>query len=356
MKINEVIRKYRKEANLTQEQVANYLGVTAPAVNKWENGISYPDITLLAPLARILKTNVDTLLSFQEELTPLEINQFLLEVSDLAQTQGFQAAFQKGESIIKEYPCCDALTLYLAQILDMNLAIQSPEDGEKCERKLTGWYELAASSEDQNVAVLAQVALVNKYREKADYERAQQLLDQIPSLGFDKRPSQASLFLALGKEDAAYEIYEQLIYQNAVQITSVLLSLLERIIRKGELEKAEEYGRIIKELARLLDLGTYIANTPEFYIGLAKEDKERSLDALEAMVTGYDSLYVNDGSDLYSHRKRHQTKDSGKMMKEMIKRAFQNEKEFDLLRGEKRFQILIKQLDNSKEDEKQIIK
>jgi putative transcriptional regulator len=42
MRINEVIRKYRKAANLTQEQVANYLGVTAPAVNKWENGISYP--------------------------------------------------------------------------------------------------------------------------------------------------------------------------------------------------------------------------------------------------------------------------------------------------------------------------
>nr|WP_313133896.1 helix-turn-helix transcriptional regulator [Anaerocolumna sp.] len=43
MRINEVIRKYRKAANLTQEQVANYLGVTAPAVNKWENGISMQD-------------------------------------------------------------------------------------------------------------------------------------------------------------------------------------------------------------------------------------------------------------------------------------------------------------------------
>lgn len=39
MKIHEIIRKYRKEACLTQEQVANYLGVTAPAVNKWERGV-----------------------------------------------------------------------------------------------------------------------------------------------------------------------------------------------------------------------------------------------------------------------------------------------------------------------------
>lgn len=40
MKINEVIRYYRKKENLTQEQVANYLNISAPAVNKWENGVS----------------------------------------------------------------------------------------------------------------------------------------------------------------------------------------------------------------------------------------------------------------------------------------------------------------------------
>lgn len=36
MNIGEVIRKFRKLKNLTQEEMANRLGVTAPAVNKWE--------------------------------------------------------------------------------------------------------------------------------------------------------------------------------------------------------------------------------------------------------------------------------------------------------------------------------
>lgn len=39
MKIGKVIRKYRKELNLTQEEMAARLGVTAPAVNKWEKGV-----------------------------------------------------------------------------------------------------------------------------------------------------------------------------------------------------------------------------------------------------------------------------------------------------------------------------
>ena len=76
MKINEIIRKQRLTKGLTQEQVANYLGVSAPAVNKWEKGTSYPDITLLPPLARLLGTDLNTLLSFQDDLSETEVALF----------------------------------------------------------------------------------------------------------------------------------------------------------------------------------------------------------------------------------------------------------------------------------------
>ncbi len=76
MKINEIIKERRILKNLTQEQIANYLGVTAPAVNKWEKGASYPDITLLPALARLLDTDLNTLLSFQDDLSENEIALF----------------------------------------------------------------------------------------------------------------------------------------------------------------------------------------------------------------------------------------------------------------------------------------
>ncbi len=60
MKINEIIRERRLAKGLTQEQLATFLGVTAPAVNKWEKGTSYPDITLLPTLARVLDTDLNT--------------------------------------------------------------------------------------------------------------------------------------------------------------------------------------------------------------------------------------------------------------------------------------------------------
>ena len=77
MNIGNVIKKYRKELGYTQEEMANRLGVTTPAVNKWENGNSNPDIELLAPIARLLHISLDTLLSFRENLTDLEIEELI---------------------------------------------------------------------------------------------------------------------------------------------------------------------------------------------------------------------------------------------------------------------------------------
>ena len=45
------LKKYRLQKELTQEDVADYLGITAQSVSKWERGESYPDITLLPALA-----------------------------------------------------------------------------------------------------------------------------------------------------------------------------------------------------------------------------------------------------------------------------------------------------------------
>lgn len=41
MVISQIIREKRKQLGLTQENVAEYLGVSTPAVSKWENGVSH---------------------------------------------------------------------------------------------------------------------------------------------------------------------------------------------------------------------------------------------------------------------------------------------------------------------------
>ena len=60
------IAALRRQKGLTQEALAESLGVSSPAVSKWENSVTCPDILLLSPLARLLDVSVDTLLATDE--------------------------------------------------------------------------------------------------------------------------------------------------------------------------------------------------------------------------------------------------------------------------------------------------
>ncbi len=61
MSLYENIRKYRTEKGLTQEQLAGKLGVSPQAVSKWETSGTYPDSTLLVPIADALGVSLDVL-------------------------------------------------------------------------------------------------------------------------------------------------------------------------------------------------------------------------------------------------------------------------------------------------------
>lgn len=57
------IAKFRKAKGLTQEELANHMGVSSQAVSKWENDASCPDISLLPQLSKILGVTTDELLT-----------------------------------------------------------------------------------------------------------------------------------------------------------------------------------------------------------------------------------------------------------------------------------------------------
>lgn len=61
-KIGKFISKKRKEKKLTQEQVAEKLGVSINAVSKWERGICLMDMSLLRPLSSLLDVSVNEIL------------------------------------------------------------------------------------------------------------------------------------------------------------------------------------------------------------------------------------------------------------------------------------------------------
>jgi len=104
MQVNlaENIKKLRKEHSMTQEQVADALGVTVGAVYKWEAGLSLPEIRLLLEIADLFETSVDALLGYEHRSGNADslINRIRICLAE----KDFEGAVSESEKALKKYP------------------------------------------------------------------------------------------------------------------------------------------------------------------------------------------------------------------------------------------------------------
>jgi len=99
IRIGENIKRLRKAKSVTQEQIAEVLGISVTAVSKWERNETYPDITLLFPLAHYFEVSLDELMGYDEERVQAEIAETLRYYRSLWLTEPEKAR----EVIVKAY-------------------------------------------------------------------------------------------------------------------------------------------------------------------------------------------------------------------------------------------------------------
>ena len=95
------IRTQRKAHSLTQENLAEAIGVTVGAVSKWENGTTSPDLVTLMGLADLFGTSVDALLGYQ--LGGHTVQSTVEELHRLQQKKEYQAGTAKAENALQRY-------------------------------------------------------------------------------------------------------------------------------------------------------------------------------------------------------------------------------------------------------------
>ena len=115
--VGENIRRLRRERDITQEQLAVAMNVSTAAVSKWERCESYPDITLLFPLAHYFDVSIDELMGYDAEWISAQIEELLGEFSR-QQLSGTSAGEEEAKRIIteayREYPNdCRVMSRYM---------------------------------------------------------------------------------------------------------------------------------------------------------------------------------------------------------------------------------------------------
>lgn len=304
MKINEIIRERRTAKNFTQEQMASYLGVSAPAVNKWEKGISYPDITLLPALARLLDTDLNTLLSFQEDLSEKEIALFLNYLTETAEKEGIDKAFESALDKIRQFPTCYPLILNTAVVLEGLLVIDMKvKEREERQDTIEALYRRALESQDNAVRNRAKAMLISKYRNRKEYGLAQELLDSLPDKDFfDKKQLQIGLWIETGDLDKAVKMAEEQLFMLVTNDIYILLtSLLEIAVKENRIEDAEYIADVSKNSAKLFDLWEYNSYVAHYLLYSATEQSVKTEKVIGLMSKALAQKWEINRSPLYRH-------------------------------------------------------
>ena len=212
LSIGENIRRLRKEAGLTQEQLAEKLGVSYQSVSRWELGVTYPDMEILPALAGLFSVSADILLGMprahkekeaekaltelahacrETPIVPEKICSIIREIRrDHMDAKCFWNFWFSGNSMAYRHPhVLPEVRLTVETLLEGNFSADAKNEAIRCfasiedEEHLEAFLSRYAATEDLQKDTL----LFDRYRHRgdkknADLMRQQFLFDKIDSL------------------------------------------------------------------------------------------------------------------------------------------------------------------------------
>lgn len=344
MQMKDVIRRKRKELDLTQEQMAEYLGVSAPAVNKWESGATYPDLSLVPALARLLKTDLNTLMCFHEDPTREEIAQYMNEVAEISRKDGGKAAFERVRKLVEEYPSCGELLCQMAAMLQGMAVLGQAKEGLQREWQAYAFrlYERAEKCDNPVSADRARYAMASLCIQEEDYEKAEALLERLPAYSaLDKRQLQISMYMKQKKNEEAARLIEQKLNASIMEVYLLLNSLATVAVWEGDRERAWEiagYSRKVMEIYRW----DYSGLALEFTVAMEEKDADRCVEILREMLDSLSRRLEMEKSILFTHiATKEMDPDFGKQIAEALLMAIERDEQYQFLREREDFQEIL---------------
>ncbi|MCM1119010.1 MAG: helix-turn-helix domain-containing protein [bacterium] len=289
LRIGTKIMELRKAKGLTQEQLAAALGVSAPAVSKWETDNSYPDITLLCPLARALGTNVDDLLTFEEGLSQESLGQYMTEIIELARQGEAASAEEKLRALLHRYPSDIPLkfsAIGALSFLEMNAALgmegsltEEHHQGSVSDReRWAKWKkELAQALHDSgdpayyfpSVSMLVSLCLAS-----GEFAEAEKLLRENVTETGDFTALWVRLYLKKGEREQAWGTLQRQTYKLVSDLRVCLVSLLEEELGL-EPDRVMEICRILEQIDSMFSIGGNMGSgvLAEVYLRIGRQEE-----------------------------------------------------------------------------------
>lgn len=234
MKLGEKIKTLRKQKNISQEVLAQYLGVTFQAVSKWENGTTMPDVATIPAIASFFGVSTDELFDFNLYETEKRVEEIVNEHSLYWDTDK-----RKAEQIIR-----DGLKKYPGNDILLNCLIGVLELPGRSDEVISVAKALVESTKYDEVRFDAYRIMAEAYAAQGDLSAAKDAIEQIPEIYFTKLEVAARL---LTGEDA-YEAAQKQKNISAEDLIDMLIITGKHLLAQGEREKALSQLRIAQRI------------------------------------------------------------------------------------------------------------
>ena len=288
--IAKIIVMKRKEKGLTQDALADYIGVTKASVSKWETGQSYPDITILPKLATYFNITIDELLGYLPQLDKGEIKRIYHKLADDFGEEPFDDVLKKVYEVIEKYYSCFPLLMQMALLLLNHHMLAGSEEKKKqvlekiislCRRVKTEGEDVWLAKQANSIEAMSQMIL-------GDSIEVLDLLEgTIRPVGGDE-VTLAGAYQSVGEVDKAKSVLQISMYQHILSFMSTGASYLML-----EASDEETFNMVLERLLPVADAMKLVDLNPNvmaqvYYTaanGLAVQGKyERSLNMLKEYV------------------------------------------------------------------------
>ena len=127
LRLSDNLVRLRHEKGVTQEEVADFIGVTKASVSKWEKGQSLPDILLLPQLAAYFDVTLDDLMGYSPWLSVEQIRKIYVDLSADFAALPFEEVYGKCQMLVKKYYSCYPFLLQMGLLCFNHYMLAKPE-------------------------------------------------------------------------------------------------------------------------------------------------------------------------------------------------------------------------------------
>lgn len=234
MKLGEKIKTLRKQKNISQEVLAQYLGVTFQAVSKWENGSTMPDVATIPAIACFFGVSTDELFDFNLYETEKQVEAICHDAYKYRFTDR-----AKSEKILRE-----GLQRFPGNDIILNNLLYTMDYSERADEVITLCKTLIESTRDDAVKYDACRILATCYQENGHSELVKPTLEAIPEIYFTKLELMAKLL----EGEEAYEAAQKQKNISAEDLIDMLLITGKLLLAQGERDKAMTQFRIARRV------------------------------------------------------------------------------------------------------------